>query len=155
MPQPGFSFASWSGNMLQEEDYKNTNIVLNLTDNGSLGPHFERIDDPLFSILKKQSEEISRSLIVGLILGPLAGWFVGYAYGRVEKKRQLKYLKVYLQLIDETYHKFQKDKGECIKFLEEKRSEIMTLLKGGIINDSTFGILKDRIGEHFSNLAKQ
>jgi YVTN family beta-propeller protein len=153
-PKTDFSFSSWSGTMVPEEDYKDPNISLNLTENGSLSPHFER-NDSLFSMLEKQSEQIRNSLIGGLILGPIAGWFVGYVYVRIEKKRQLKYLKIYLQLVDETYQKFQKDKEECIKFLEEKRNEIVTLLKSGIINDSTFGILKDRIGDHFSNLTKR
>ncbi|HEY7108978.1 MAG TPA: hypothetical protein VH415_06105 [Nitrososphaeraceae archaeon] len=66
---------------------------------------------------------------------------------RIERKRQLKYLRVYLQFIDKAYEDNIDDKTKCAAILNEKGDEVLKLLKEGIINESTYKLLKDRIQE--------
>jgi hypothetical protein len=57
-----------------------------------------------------------------------------------------------MDLIDDGYQEHNKDKEECIKFLRQKHTEIIKLIKGSVINDSTYHLLNERIDDHFQSL---
>ncbi|MGE5633735.1 MAG: hypothetical protein ACM3VV_00745 [Deltaproteobacteria bacterium] len=61
-------------------------------------------------------------------------------------------MQVLMDLIDDGYQEHNKDKEECIKSLRQKHTEIIKLIKGGVINDSTYHLLNERIDDHFQSL---
>lgn len=68
----------------------------------------------------------------------------------LDRKRELRHLRILMDLIDNIYKEHNNNKEECIKFLRQKHNEIITLLKGGVISESTYHLLNERIKDHFS-----
>jgi len=92
-------------------------------------------------------------ITISVILGPLVSWFITHRIlDRLEAKRQLKHLRVIMELIDNIYKEYKHDKENGIRFLKQKRVDILALLKGGIISESTYHLLNERIFEHIESL---
>lgn len=144
-----FEFSRWSGSLSTGADDKKE-ISVTLDHYGTLSAYFDEIQSPLE--LPKEIQDTLWALMVAVIIGPIAGWLIHRAFEKIDKKRQLRYLNVYMQLIDEAYEKNQGNKQDCRRVLEEKYNDIHSLLKSGIINDSTFRLLKDRISEYLENV---
>ena len=141
----GFKFSYWSGS-LSKNLSNSTQISFQLKGSGILSASFERSVEPVTKFIN-ENYGIIYFVITGLILTPIAGYLLQYAWKRIERKRQLKYLRVYLQFIDKAYEDNINDKAKCVVTLDEKGNEILKLLKEGIINESTYRLLKDRIQE--------
>lgn len=141
----GYTFSYWSGSLAINASSTPT-IDLNLTKHGTLRANYVTTNDPLLAFVKEQWTVIY-FVITGLVLSPIAGYIIHYALQGVEKRRQLKYLKAYLQLIDKTLEENLLDKQQCKNRLNEKRNDIVVLLKEGIISDSTYNLLKGRIAD--------
>jgi YVTN family beta-propeller protein len=147
----GFQFKSWSGNLAYAT--KTNSITFNPTHDGIVTANFEKVPPPPANVvLPKEYYDTLYSVIVGVILAPIASWLVPFIFDHREKKRQRRYLKTYLPLIDDIYKEHHQNVGECLQLLEQERKDISALLQEGIINDSSFGILYGRISEYIDEM---
>jgi hypothetical protein len=67
-------------------------------------------------------------------------------------KRQRRYLRSYMNLIDTVYNTLKQNKQDCRMRLNMLSIEIMELLKQGKINDSYYGILNDKVSEYVEKI---
>ncbi|HET7283328.1 MAG TPA: YncE family protein, partial [Nitrososphaeraceae archaeon] len=152
-PGSGFLFSSWSGDLASNNTATNPVLHFNVTRYGTLTANFVKAPSPAAQvILPKEYWDSIYSIVIGVIVAPIAGWLVPFVVDYKEKKRQLRYLRTYIPLIDNIYEEHRQNIGECMQLLEQERVDISALLQQGIINDSSFGILNDRISEYIEEV---
>jgi YVTN family beta-propeller protein len=153
-PNRGFVFSSWSGDLPYNTDTtKPDAIQFIITRYGTLTANFnENPSTPTVALSPEFYNTVLLPILTGVILAPLAGWLIPYLADRSEKKRQLKYLGTYIPLIDGIYENHYKNKEECLQLLNQKRKDITALLRDGIVNDSSYGILDSRISEYTNEI---
>jgi YVTN family beta-propeller protein len=144
-PNPGFIFSSWSGS-LANSNHNSTTLAFNASKFGGLTANFGATSPTIN--LPKGALDTLYSLIVAVIIAPIASWVIPYFVDRRDTARQRKYLSMYLQRIDKINEECYPSREECLKLLGEKRRDITGLLEEGMINDSSYQILDGRISEY-------
>jgi hypothetical protein len=124
-------------------------IPLNVTSFGDLTAHYK--EGGVFTT--EDLDKFFYSFIVAAIIGPAMGWLLTVFYSNREKKRQLKYLRAFIPIIDDIYIHNNMDQGKCLDLLEQQRKEIISLLQSGILNDVTFRLLNSRIGDYIRKVS--
>jgi YVTN family beta-propeller protein len=154
-PRNDFRFTSWSGSSLPTSNSININnnrdivTVLNLTHYGTVIANFEEV-----FTLPEAVRELLLLIITSVIAAPIVGWLIPFIISEREKKRQLRYMKAYLPLIDNIYKEFRTNKDKCLQLLEQKNIDSMALLKEGIITSSTYRVLADRINKYIDSISQ-
>lgn len=148
-PRSGFEFSSWSG---YNTEKTNQGAWFNVTRYGTLTGNFNKTPTALRVFLPKEYYDTLYSILIGVVLAPIAGWLIPFLTNRNEKERKLKYLRIYIPLIDGIYESHYKNKEECLQLLNQKRKDITALVKDGIINDSSYNILDAKISEYIDQI---
>jgi hypothetical protein len=98
-------------------------------------------------------------LLYGVILGPTVGsilaWSLPYLLDRHDKKLQLQILRTQIPKIDKIYNSHKKNGEERLRLLNEKRTEITSLLEKGMMDDTTYQILDGRIIDCIESAKKE
>lgn len=149
-------FIGWSSPFFILENSNSTHGIFNVTSVGHISPVFKEIPPrhivEFIEFVKSKYYDFIFAVPTSLILGPTFGWLIYRYLDKLEKRRELRNLRVLIDLIDDGYKERSNNKEECIKFLREKHNEIIKLLKGGVIKESTYHLLNERINEHFQSL---
>ncbi len=124
-------------------------VAFNVTSFGDLTAHYNEVS----AFTPADLDKFFYSFIVAAIIGPAMGWILTVLYSNRERKRQLKYLKAFIPIIDDIYIQNYKDQGKCLDLLEQQRKEIISLLQSGILNDVTFRLLNSRIGDYIRKVS--
>ena len=124
-------------------------IPLNVTSFGDLTAHYK--EGSVFT--PEDLDKFFYSFIVAAIIGPAMGWLLTVFHSNRERKRQLKYLRAFIPIIDDIYIQNNMDQGKCLDLLEQQRKEIISLLQSGILNDVTFRLLNSRIGDYIRKVS--
>jgi YVTN family beta-propeller protein len=124
-------------------------VAFNVTSFGDLTAHYN--EGSVFT--PADLDKFFYSFIVAAIIGPAMGWILTVWYTNRERKRQLKYLKAFIPIIDDIYIQNYKDQSKCLDLLEQQRKEIISLLQSGILNDVTFRLLNSRIGDYIRKVS--
>lgn len=149
---PSQSFDHWIGDLSSDIDQSSTSI--SFTMDGPKNIQAKAKQNELLDSFKQSFgflAEFFYGFIAAAIIGPLVAWVLTIIYSRKEKKRNLIYLRTYIPLIDDILKQYIGDRELGIKLLNQKRSEITTLLQAGIINVETYRLLS----EHITDSAKE
>jgi YVTN family beta-propeller protein len=147
IPKNGIKFISWSG-LDNSNEY---NATLNILHFGTLTANVAPL--PAEDVIQKNRDLIV-ALIASAILGPIIGWVLPWTAGIKEKKRQLRYLRTVIPLVDDIYKQHSQNKQNCLNLLEQQKKETIALLQGGIINDATYRILNNLIAGYILEVSK-
>jgi hypothetical protein len=124
-------------------------VGFNVTSFGDLTAHYK--EGSVFT--PEDLDKFFYSFIVAAIIGPAMGWLLTILYSNRERKRQLRYLKAFIPIIDDIYIQNNMDQSKCLDLLEQQRKEIISLLQSGILNDVTFRLLNSRIGDYIRKVS--
>lgn len=167
IPKTDFAFSNWNGSLVSTEvaNTKSATFTLDKLDKfGTIIANFEEIDqlNRLLDITNKLNTSLQSIwpkwneflfwILTGMILGPIAGWLINRYLDTLDRKKELRHLRVLMDMIDDIYQKNNSNKEECFKFLKHKHTETIALLKGGVIQESTYRLLIERINDHIKSL---
>lgn len=146
------SIDRWYSTPFSYTSENSTYATFNITSFGRISVSFsDEQTDPFETMSKTINEnlrDIFYSFVVAAIIGPVLGWALAYVVANREKKRQLKYIKTFIPLIEDLFKENLHNKEKCIEVLEQQRKEIIALLQNGLLNDTTFRFLNARIIEY-------
>jgi hypothetical protein len=145
-------FDHWKGDIDTDSDATLTSnsIIMN-------GPKDIRAywkENSAFSFIYENFEQFFYSFIAAAIIGPIIGWMLSITPSRIEKKRQLTYLKTYIDWINDIFKEYINEEDKSKILLEQKRKEITSLLQSGIINVETFRLLNEHIKNLIDDISK-
>ena len=145
----GYDFVSWGGvpNLI-DSNGSSPLLQTNLTNSATITAHFNKHVQQSTVEIFAQYKDFFYGVIASTIIGPIVGFVLPYTISHREKKKQVKYLKSFLPLIDDVFNSYAHDKQKLLEHLEQQRKEIVSLLQDGVLNESTFRILNARINEY-------
>lgn len=148
-------FDRWSSSFPMENKFIN-DVAFNITSYGQITGIFKQKPfseiDAVSEFLFSKYKDIIFALIFAMPMGPVIGWLVQRYLNRLESKRQLKHLRIMRELVDKVYEENIQDKRKCIDLLNQKRIDNLAMLEGGIINDSIYHLIDERIFEYIKAL---
>jgi YVTN family beta-propeller protein len=133
IPERGYTFASWSGSGLANDDINSNPLTSETSRFGTLAANFK----PAITL------EVYVFMFGGIAgaTSVFVGWY--YKYG------QRRYINRYLTRIQSTYDTLhEKDKQQCILQLRRIRTELLYLFKKGSLSDSHYNILDKKASDY-------
>jgi hypothetical protein len=147
LPNDGFHFTTWLGNVLYQYDNKTT--ILYPTQYGTLIANFDK--NPNLAVIANLPIQFYD--LMAVVLAALLGHaFIPVIIEHRSQSKQAKYLRTYIPSIDKVFISSFHNREECLRLLDGKRREIINLFEQGLLNNTSYDILDRRISEYVTKV---
>ena len=121
---------------------------LNIKKFGSFTANFKELPPPISAeVFLNQYTAIALAVLSGLVIPQIIPW--------VADRRQIKYFRKYLELINNPFNEKKDYKNDEFLFLNSFNDKILQAYLERKLNEKQYGILKDEISEYYEKVFKE